>query len=84
MADKFRQTRDMARAMLRGSIVEDATAQYLAQVIEHIHADRIAPTQEYLRETAARLHQLAGDGVSLAPRDLRRLANDMQARAEGR
>lgn len=43
MSDKFRQTRDLAREMLRGSIIEDAAAQFLAQVVQHIHESEIAP-----------------------------------------
>jgi hypothetical protein len=84
MGDKFRQTRDMARSLLRGSITEDAAEQFLAQVIEHIHVDHIKPLEsenhrmrEYLWETSGRLQQLASDSPGLSPRDMRALARDM-------
>ena len=77
MTTPMREAQDLAREMVRGSIIEDATARFLAQCFEYVHADRIAPLREYLLETSGRLHQLATDTNGLSPSDMRRLANDM-------
>jgi hypothetical protein len=58
MGDKFRETRDMARDMLRGSIIEDAAAQFLAQIVEHIHESRIVPLKTALEAKDAEIARL--------------------------
>jgi len=35
------EAREMARGLVRGSIIEDAAAQFIAQFLKHAHADRI-------------------------------------------
>jgi hypothetical protein len=46
MTDKHAQMRELARVMIRDSVIEDAIAQRIAQIIEFIHGDRIKPLQE--------------------------------------
>jgi hypothetical protein len=38
--------REMARDLIRDSVIEDTIAQRIAQIIEFIHEDRIKPLQE--------------------------------------
>ena len=46
MSDKHAQMREMARSLIRDSVIEDAIAQRIAQIVEFIHEDRIKPLQE--------------------------------------
>ena len=46
MSDKHAQMRELARGMIRDSVIEDAIAQRIAQIVEFIHEDRIKPLQE--------------------------------------
>lgn len=46
MSDKHAQMREMARGLIRDSVIEDAIAQRIAQIIEFIHEDRIKPLQD--------------------------------------
>jgi hypothetical protein len=46
MSDKHAQMREMARGLIRDSVIEDAIAQKIAQIIDFIHEDRIKPLQE--------------------------------------
>jgi len=46
VSDKHAQMREMARGLIRDSVIEDAIAQRIAQIIEFIHEDRIKPLQE--------------------------------------
>ena len=48
--EKIRQSRDMAREMLKDSIVIDATAQFIALMLEEVHKSKIAPLRELLKE----------------------------------
>jgi hypothetical protein len=45
MSDKHAQMRELARGMIRDSVIEDAIAQKITQIIEFIHEDRIKPLQ---------------------------------------
>jgi uncharacterized small protein (DUF1192 family) len=77
MADKFRETRDMARDMLRGSIVEDAAAQFLAQIVEHIHETRIAPLKTAIEAKdaeIARLREARGAAAALLAVEFTKIA----------
>jgi hypothetical protein len=38
--------REMARGLIRDSVIEDAIAQRIAQIVEFIHEDRIKPLQD--------------------------------------
>jgi hypothetical protein len=46
VTDKHAQMREMARDLIRNSVIEDAIAQRIAQIVEFIHEDRIKPLQE--------------------------------------
>ena len=46
MTDKHAQMRELARGMIRDSVIEDAIAQRIAQIVEFIHEDRIKPLQD--------------------------------------
>lgn len=46
MNDKHAQMREMARGLIRDSVIEDAIAQRIAQIVEFIHEDRIKPLQK--------------------------------------
>ena len=46
MSDKHAQMREMARDLIRNSVIEDAIAQRIAQIVEFIHEDRIKPLQK--------------------------------------
>ena len=46
MSDKHAQMREMARGLIRNSVIEDAIAQRIAQIVEFIHEDRIKPLQD--------------------------------------
>ena len=48
MSDKHAQMREMARGLIRDSVIEDAIAQRIAQIIEFIHEDRIKPLEAKL------------------------------------
>jgi len=48
VSDKHAQMREMARGLIRDSVIEDAIAQRIAQIIEFIHEDRIKPLEAKL------------------------------------
>ena len=49
--------REMARDLVRGSAMEDATAQFLAQTLAFVHDERIKPLQERLDKLEAEKQQ---------------------------
>jgi hypothetical protein len=49
--------REMARGLVRDSVMEDAIAQFLAQTLAFVHDDRIKPLQEEIAELRAELHE---------------------------
>lgn len=55
--------RDMARGLVRESIVEDALAQFLAQTLAFVHDDRIKPLQERVEKLETERRQRI-DGVA--------------------
>lgn len=54
--------REMARGLVRESIMEDAMAQFLAQTLAFVHDNRIKPLQERLDTLEAEKRQRV-DGV---------------------
>jgi hypothetical protein len=46
MTKKHAQMREMARDLIRNSVIEDAIAQRIAQIVEFIHEDRLKPLQK--------------------------------------
>lgn len=48
------EAREMARSLVRDSIIEDAAAQYIAQILKHVHQARIVPLKNKLRQAEKR------------------------------
>jgi hypothetical protein len=46
MTDKHAQMRELARGLIRDSVIEDAIAQKIALIIEHIYDTHIKPLQQ--------------------------------------
>jgi hypothetical protein len=40
------EAREMARELVRGSIIEDAASQFIAQILKHAHDERIKPLRD--------------------------------------
>ena len=59
MSDKHAQMRELARGMIRDSVIEDAIAQKIAQIIEFIHEDRIKPLEAKLAKALEALRRIA-------------------------
>ena len=49
------EAREMARELVRGSIVEDAVSQFIAQVLKHAHDERIKPLRKQVADLEAKL-----------------------------
>jgi len=60
VSDKHAQMRELARGMIRDSVIEDAIAQRIAQIVEFIHEDRIKPLEAKLAKAEKALDQIAG------------------------
>ena len=60
MTDKHAQMREMARDLIRNSVIEDAIAQRIAQIIEFIHEDRIEALEAKLAKAVQALDRIAG------------------------
>lgn len=69
------EVRKLARELAQGSIVTDALAQFIGQVIEEIHTTKIKP----LEAEAARLREKAKADVAAAYEDAARVAYDTLA-----
>jgi hypothetical protein len=73
MTDKHTQMREMARDLIRNSVIEDAIAQRIAQIVEFIHEDRIKPLQkriEALEEQVGTLeYEPAMDEIAAIEKD---------------
>jgi hypothetical protein len=52
------EAREMARDLVRGSIIEDAAAQFIAQVLKHAHEDRIKPLRARITDLEAEVARL--------------------------
>jgi hypothetical protein len=48
------EAREMARGLVRGSIIEDAAAQFVAQVLKEAHDSRIKPMRDRIKELEAK------------------------------
>jgi hypothetical protein len=68
VSDKHAQMREMARDLIRNSVIEDAIAQRIAQIVEFIHEDRIKPLQQraYTRADMEAAIQRALEGAANA------------------
>ena len=51
------EAREMARGLVRGSIIEDAASQFIAQVLKEAHDSRIKPLRDRIEELEAKLSQ---------------------------
>ena len=51
------EAREMARGLVRGSIIEDAASQFIAQVLKEAHDSRIKPLRDRIEELEAALAQ---------------------------
>ena len=49
------EAREMARELVRGSIVEDAVSQFIAQIIKHTHDERVKPLRRQVADLEAKL-----------------------------
>ena len=49
------EAREMARELVRGSIVEDAVSQFIAQVLKYAHDERIKPLRKQVADLEAKL-----------------------------
>ena len=49
------EAREMARGLVRGSIIEDAASQFIAQVLKEAHDSRIKPLRDRIEELEAKL-----------------------------
>ena len=54
MSDKHAQMREMARDLIRNSVIEDAIAQRIAQIVEFIHEDPSSRCKSGLRRWKSR------------------------------
>lgn len=52
------EAREMARDLVRGSIIEDAAAQFIAQILKHAHDDRIKPLKARIEALEAALREI--------------------------
>ena len=51
------EAREMARELVRGSIVEDAVSQFIAQIIKHTHDERVKPLRRQVANLEAKLEK---------------------------
>ena len=49
------EAREMARELVRGSIIEDAASQFIAQILKHAHDERVKPLQKQVAALDAKL-----------------------------
>ena len=54
------EAREMARDLVRGSIIEDAAAQFIAQILKHAHDERIKPLKARAERLEFALRAIAG------------------------
>lgn len=84
MSDKHAQMREMARGLIRDSVIEDAIAQKIAQIVEFIHEDRIKPLEAKLAKAevivriiaSAEFDERIGEAVDLSCEYLAELEGD--------
>jgi hypothetical protein len=83
VSDKHAQMREMARGLIRDSVIEDAIAQRIAQIVEFIHEDRITPLEAKLAKAVKDLkgwlevsqHCTIEDGVCWCGEDMKNHRN---------
>jgi chromosome segregation ATPase len=51
------EAREMARELVRGSIIEDAASQFIAQILKHAHDERIKPLRDRIEALIAERDQ---------------------------
>lgn len=80
-----REAMEMARDLVRGSIIEDATARFISQVLREAHDSKIKPLREKLRIAIEGLEEIRdvserADGIRfysvLAEKTLARIEGD--------
>ena len=49
------EAREMARELVRGSIIEDAASQFIAQILKHAHDGRVKPLRKQVAALEAKL-----------------------------
>ena len=49
------EAREMARELVRGSIIEDAASQFIAQILKHAHDERVKPLRKQVAALEAKL-----------------------------
>jgi len=49
------EAREMARELVRGSIIEDAASQFIAQILKHAHDERVKPLRKQVADLEAKL-----------------------------
>ncbi len=55
---KIQEATRLAEKLVRGSILEQAAARFIAQVVEHIYEEEIGPRDARVRELEQRLAEL--------------------------
>lgn len=55
------EARELARDLVRGSIIEDAAAQFIAQILKHAHDERIKPLRDRAEQLEALLREARSD-----------------------
>lgn len=49
------EAREMARELVRGSIIEDAASQFIAQILKHAHEERVKPLRKQVADLETKL-----------------------------
>jgi len=55
------EARELARDLVRGSIIEDAAAQFIAQILKHAHDERIKPLRDRAERLEAALEKMKAE-----------------------
>jgi len=74
--------REMARSLVRESIVEDALAQFLAQTLAFVHDDRIKPLQERVEKLESAKQRRASTVIDPSGDDIVAKLEHVATRAE--
>lgn len=79
------EAREMARGLVRGSIIEDAASQFIALVLKETHDSRIKPLRAKVEALAAKLAEVEAerdDARKLQAKDFELLDSPWKQRAE--
>ena len=76
------EAREMARDLVRGSIIEDAAAQFIAQVLKEANDSRIKPMRADIAALTAERDALA-EKLAKALRALERIELSTDTREQG-